>query len=67
MSEDQKTQLDENAVCDNCGRSGAFVFGDHHLCIDCYQGRCSCCPEFGADDLWEPEPKESERSESRGG
>ncbi len=42
---------DENAVCDACGRFGAFHFGERTLCQDCYAGAGSCCPEFGKDDL----------------
>lgn len=44
---------DENAVCEVCGRFGAFEVGDRKLCVDCYQNAGSCCPEFGADDLWQ--------------
>lgn len=47
-----QVKLDENAVCDVCGRSGAFHFGDRTVCLDCYEGCGSCCPEFGKDDLW---------------
>ncbi len=46
-------QFDENAVCETCGRFGAFNLGGEWLCAECYEGRASCCPEFGADDLWE--------------
>jgi hypothetical protein len=39
-------------VCDECGAAGAFEFGDTKLCLNCYAGKGSCCPEFGKDDLW---------------
>lgn len=44
---------DDEAVCDVCGRYGAFRLGERTLCEDCYEGCGSCCPEFGKDDLWE--------------
>lgn len=44
--------LDEDAVCDVCGRFGACRVGDRVLCQECYAQGCSCCPEFGKDDLW---------------
>ncbi|MGH7979852.1 MAG: hypothetical protein ACREE6_10790 [Limisphaerales bacterium] len=49
---DNQPRLDENAECDICGRPGAFHFGDRAVCLECYCGRGSCCPEFGKDDLW---------------
>ncbi len=45
-------QFNASAVCDVCGRFGAFEIGAQHLCTDCYEAKGSCCPEFGADDLW---------------
>jgi len=45
-------RCDEVAICDVCGRFGAFHIGQRILCQDCYQGSGSCCPEFGKDDLW---------------
>ncbi|HZT21844.1 MAG TPA: hypothetical protein VFB55_02945 [Verrucomicrobiae bacterium] len=44
--------LDADAVCEICGRFGAFHLGERTLCPDCYAGCGSCCPEFGKDDLW---------------
>lgn len=41
---------DPNAVCDECGASGAFVFTDVKLCLGCYTQRGSCCPEFGREE-----------------
>jgi hypothetical protein len=48
-----EVKLSEAAVCDRCGKFGAFEFDGATLCQDCFQGCGSCCPEFGADDLWE--------------
>ena len=42
-------KFDEHAVCDQCGRFGAFVFDGRNLCGDCYESCGSCCPEFGRD------------------
>jgi hypothetical protein len=42
----------ENLTCEVCGRFGAFEIGDRVLCETCYVNSGSCCPEFGADDLW---------------
>jgi len=43
---------DPEAACDECGAFGAYALGDRRLCLDCYAGKGSCCPEFGKDDLW---------------
>lgn len=51
--DDAELRLDEDLVCDVCGRYGAFQAGDRQLCPECYTGSGSCCPEFGKDDLWE--------------
>lgn len=40
-------------VCERCGRPDAVRIGDRIICPDCYDKAGSCCPEFGADDLWE--------------
>lgn len=45
-------KVDPALVCDECGAFGAFEFGGVTLCVDCYAGKGSCCPEFGKDDLW---------------
>jgi hypothetical protein len=50
MSDEVK--FDEKAVCEVCGRFGAYLFDGERLCAECYEGRGSCCPEFGKDDLW---------------
>lgn len=42
-------RFDETAACDECGHFGAFDLSGRMLCQDCYQGACSCCPEFGKD------------------
>jgi hypothetical protein len=46
-------RCDDTIACDECGRFGAYNFAGRHLCAECYQAGCSCCPEFGKDDLWE--------------
>jgi hypothetical protein len=48
----RELQFDESAPCSNCGRFGAYLFDGRSLCGDCYEKCGSCCPEFGADDLW---------------
>lgn len=48
--ETNQLKPNESAVCDVCGRFGAFEFGDRKLCLDCYEGCGSCCPEFGRED-----------------
>ncbi len=64
MSKDvkeQKQEKDANIQCEVCGRFGAFSFGDRHICEECYEGCGSCCPEFGADDLWTFPEEEGQR------
>ena len=46
-------RLDENLVCDTCGRFGAYRLETESLCPDCYEKRGACCAEFGGDDLWQ--------------
>jgi hypothetical protein len=53
----KQIQYKADAVCDACGRFGAFDFCDEHLCSDCYSERGSCCLEFGGYDLWKDEKK----------
>lgn len=50
-----KPQFDENAVCEVCGKYGAYQFGERWLCAECYEAMGSCCPEFGGHDQWEIE------------
>ena len=38
------------ATCDECGATGAWVFGDRALCEGCYEKSSSCCPEFGREE-----------------
>lgn len=45
-------RLEPEARCDRCSVFGAFELGHRTLCEDCYRLCGSCCPEFGADDLW---------------
>lgn len=44
--------VNPDAICDECGASGAFAFDGVTLCVRCYAEKGSCCPEFGKDDLW---------------
>jgi hypothetical protein len=39
--------LDPNALCEGCGKFGAYHFGEVTFCLECYEGSSSCCPEFG--------------------
>jgi len=48
MSEPLNQQ--EDLQCDECGKFGAFDFGEHKLCAECYEHRGSCCPEFGKEN-----------------
>ena len=53
-----KPRPNEDIVCDRCGRFGAFDFAGTKLCEECYEVVGSCCPEFGADDLWQAREKD---------
>ncbi len=57
----------EDIACDHCGRFEACDFDGRKLCRDCYQTCGSCCPEFGADDLWQDddESKPSKPNDGR--
>lgn len=61
MEQMKQTLVNQDVACESCGRFGAVELGNHHLCIDCYEGCGSCCPEFGKDDLWEAEEEPAER------
>ncbi len=39
----EEIRADENAVCEVCGKFGAYALGDQFLCADCYQEKGSCC------------------------
>lgn len=54
---------EEGLICEACGRFDAVRIGTRALCMDCYQGCGSCCPEFGKDDLWSF-PEENSRPET---
>jgi len=41
--------------CIRCGELTADRLGDKPICRACYEVRSSCCPEFGPDDLTDPE------------
>lgn len=44
-------RLDENAVCEVCGKFDAHQLGEQFLCADCYQASGSCCSgEFQKQD-----------------
>ncbi len=60
-AKEETVQLDPNAVCDICGRAGSYKFEGQTICLDCYESRCSCCPEFGSYDLWDVGERENER------
>lgn len=53
---ENRPQNEPEAICDMCGKFGAFQFSDRTICLDCYESAGSCCPEFGGHDLW---PEES--------
>lgn len=53
------------AVCDYCGKFGAYDLGDHHLCSDCYCERGSCCLEFGGHDMWEENDDEIKKKDAQ--
>jgi len=44
-----QNRIDDSAICEFCGRTGAAEFGDHKIYVDCYQSRCSCCCESECD------------------
>jgi hypothetical protein len=44
---DPKPQFQEDAVCEVCGKYGAYIFAGKALCADCYEAGGSCCPGFG--------------------
>jgi hypothetical protein len=48
MSEPVRQQAD--LKCGECGKFGAFDFGERKLCSDCYEHCGSCCPEFGKEE-----------------
>ena len=52
----EKAQEDHR--CDRCGGFGGMPFGEEFYCAECYNVRDSCCPEFGADDLWARDDEE---------
>jgi hypothetical protein len=50
-SRNSQAESNETLVCEICGKFDAVRIGDRTLCLDCYHGCGSCCPEFGRDDL----------------
>jgi len=68
MTKNNSPGVEEAIRCDLCGNPTALEFDGQHVCEECYQGRSSCCPEFGKDDLWvfeDEEPDEAERADDR--
>jgi hypothetical protein len=55
-NEPNKSQ--QGGICEECGRLEASLIAGRWLCDSCYAARGSCCPEFGADDLWSDESRE---------
>ena len=47
----QAIRLDEDAVCEGCGRFGAYPFEGKSLCAECYEASGSCCPESETEEL----------------
>jgi hypothetical protein len=58
MSDERGIQFQEDAVCEVCGRYGAYAFEGKTLCAECYESSGSCCPEF---------EKESDKADERTG
>jgi hypothetical protein len=58
-NENQRVRQEEDR-CELCGNPTVLAFEDQAICEECYQGRSSCCPEFGKDDLWVFEDEEEE-------
>ncbi|HXK62550.1 MAG TPA: hypothetical protein PLP42_21910 [Acidobacteriota bacterium] len=56
-------ERNEPQPCEICGNPEAMQFADQWICEECYQGRSSCCPEFGKDDLWVFEEDQQEAAE----
>ena len=48
MSSESKNavRFEQEAVCEMCGRFGAYLFEGKTLCAECYEASGSCCPEF---------------------
>lgn len=60
-------RFNENAACERCGKFGAYEFDGAKLCVDCYETKGACCPEFGRDDLWSAEEAPPAPEANRGG
>jgi hypothetical protein len=43
---------DSHLECEICGALGAERMGPRVVCDTCAEEMGSCCPEFGASDLW---------------
>ena len=47
---EQQLRFEEEAVCEVCGRFGAYPFEGKTLCAECYEARGSCCPESATEE-----------------
>jgi len=61
MSSESKNavRFEQEAVCEMCGRFGAYLFEGKTLCAECYEASGSCCPEFTSDESSGSEPRGS--------
>ncbi|MEO6182930.1 MAG: hypothetical protein ABIP71_07530 [Verrucomicrobiota bacterium] len=50
VNSSEEITADQNAVCQECGAFGAYKLGDQLLCMNCYQGKGSCCAEVSRDE-----------------
>ena len=46
---EEKLRFEEEAVCEVCGRFGAYLFEGKTLCAECYETSGSCCQEPSPD------------------
>ena len=51
---DRSVSFDENLICDNCGKLGAFDFMGDYYCPDCAVG-CKKCNIVFIKDLSKPD------------
>lgn len=53
---DREITFDKNAICDNCGKKGAFDFMGDYYCTDCTIG-CKKCGTVFIKNLSKPTEK----------
>ena len=46
----QAVRFNQEAVCEVCGRFGAYLFESKTLCAECYEASGSCCAEFTKEE-----------------